>query len=48
MKRGRNPGSPKTGRGKKGSKNKSTKELLEKAEAGAPVIYVHPDLEERE
>jgi hypothetical protein len=34
MKPGKKPGSPKTGGRKKGSKNKRTKELLEKAEAG--------------
>jgi len=34
MKRGKRPGSPKTGGRKKGSKNKRTRELLEKAEAG--------------
>jgi hypothetical protein len=34
MKRGKKPGSSKTGGRKKGSKNKRTKELLEKAEAG--------------
>ena len=34
MKPGKKPGSPKTGGRRKGSRNKRTRELLEKAEAG--------------
>jgi hypothetical protein len=42
MKRGKRPGSPKTGGRQKGSRNKRTQELLDKVKAGGqqPIDYI--------